>query len=164
MTNATASPPPRKTTKWWVWAIFFIVVGVIGYDIIDIDTYRLYLVKPKLAMVQSAIDPVRTGIAAALMEKSKLPKVTTVVTHANQGQPATPDWAALGFINLPGLPREVSSLSLAEGGEIVVTIANIREGIDTTEVRAKPAKDAQGVSWTYQCTSTNDILKRYFHC
>jgi hypothetical protein len=162
-TDTTQKPAPKKT-KWWVWAIFFIVVGAIAWDIFDLDTYRHYILRSKLTQVQAAIDPVKRELAAAYEEKGKAPPVQTVITQANQGKAATPDWAALGFKTLPALPREVSSLSLTPEGEIVVVLSNIEQGIDGTEVRARLVKNAQGLSWEYRCTSENGTLKQYFTC
>lgn len=164
MTDDTPKPRAPRKTKWWVWLLFFAVVGIIGYDLLDLDSYRLYRIRPRLAQVQATIDPVRMAIALAYQEKGKVPQVTTVVTQANQGKPATPDWAALGFETLPSLPREASSLSLAGGGEIVVKLANIAEDINDTEVHAIPVKEAQGLSWTYTCTSANNAVKAFFRC
>jgi len=156
-------PAPRKT-RWWVWLIFFFIVGLISWDLFDARTYQLYLAKPRLSRVISTIDPVKTAIANVLQKKEKLPLLTTVITAANQGKPATPDWAALGFTTLPGLAPEVASLRVSAGGEIVVVMTRIGEGMDGTELRAKPVQEANGISWTHQCTSSVDLLKRVLRC
>lgn len=161
-----ADTGPRKPwgSRGFIIGVIVILLAIGYFFYAEGRAQQQYVLKAKLSKVVSALDPVKTAIAMASQDKGKLPRVTTVVTPANQGQRATPDWAALGFDALPSLPREIGSLSVAPEGEIVVTLANLREEIDATEVRAKMAKDAQGVSWTYQCTSENAVLKRFFRC
>ncbi len=164
--SAINDTEPRRSwvSKGFIFAIIVILLAV-GYFIAEeASTQRQYVLRARLSKIVVTLDPVKIAIAMAYQEKGKVPQVTTVVTQANQGKPATPDWAALGFTTFPSLPREASSLSLAGGGEIVVKLANIAEDINDTEVRATPVKEAQGLSWTYTCTSANNAVKAYFRC
>lgn len=154
---------PRRT-RWWVWLIFFIIVGAIAWDLFDSRTYQLYLAKPRLSRVLSTLNPVKTALAAFLQQHGKLPEIATVVTADNQGKPATADWAALGFVTLPSLSPEVRSLRISAAGEIVVELTHLGKGMDGTELRARAEKETTGISWVHQCTSTDAVLKRQLHC
>ncbi len=163
--SVIADTAPRKRLVSQVFVlIIVIIVMAAGFLVVEERAHQQYITKAKLSKIVSALDPVKTAIAMASQDKGKLPRVTTVVTSSNQGQRATPDWAELGFATLPTLPREASSLAVTPEGEIIVALANLGTDMDNTEVRAKMAKDVQGVSWTYTCTSENTTLKRYFHC
>lgn len=162
------APARSLVSKVFIFILIFIVLAVGFFIVQEERAQQQYRIKARLSKILSAIDPIKTAIAMSYQETGKMPPVKTVVTQSNQGKPATPDWTALGFDTLPSLPREIGSLSVAPAGEIVVVIANIREGIDNTEVRITPAKDATTgawtYQWTYQCTSEDSVLKSYFHC
>lgn len=145
-----------------VFAVMVILLIAFGLSM-DIAE-RQYLVKAKLSKVMSVLDPVETAITLTRQQKGRLPRVSTVVTAANQGQAVTPDWAALGFDALPALVREIRTLRVTPEGDIVVALASIRNGIDDTELRATQVRGEHGWSWRYECTSDDDLLKKFFHC
>lgn len=160
---AITDKPPTRSIVGKV--IIIIIVLAVGFFVVQEErAQQQYRIKAKLSKILSAIDPLKTSIAMYYQETGKLPQVKTAATQGNMGQRATKDWEALGFSSFPSLPREISSLSVAPGGEIVVMIANIREGIDNTEVRSKPTDGSRALTWTYTCTSEDSVLKRYFDC
>ncbi len=167
-TNPNQDKPAPRKGRGPLWALLIIVLLLVAAIASNLCADNNYLTKSKLTKVVSSIDPVKQALIHTYQEKGKLPRVTTVVTQANQGKPATPDWAALGFDILPTLPIEVSSLSISGDGEIVVVFANVSEAIDNTEVRAIAMKEAmkQGDNWTweYKCTSASSILRKFFFC
>ncbi len=168
MTMQTPEPKPPRKGRGLLWALLIIVLLLFAATAFNLCADRGYITKSKLSKVVSALDPVKQALIHTYKEKGTLPRVTTVVTQANQGKAVTPDWAALGFDTLPFLPIEVSSLSISGDGEIVVVFANVSEAIDNTEVRAIAMKEVlkQGSrwAWEYKCTSESTVLRKFFHC
>jgi len=118
----------------------------------------------KLGTVQEAIDRIKFALDKAYQKGQQLPKMTIVITRANQGKAVTPDWAALGFKTLPQIPPEIDSLLVTPQGEIVVVMTRIGFGINGTEVHAQAERDEKQSKWVYTCTSTDSRVKRQFHC
>jgi len=121
-------------------------------------------VKAKLSKVMSTLDPIKTAVVQTYQDKGHIPSMRTIVTAANQGQPASKDWAALGFERMPSLPPEVKRLefSAQELPEILVELDNIHETINGSTVRAKLIVDKNKLSWQYESTSVNPVAQRYF--
>lgn len=167
MNGQTPEPKPPRKVRGLLWALLIIVL-LLAAAAFNLCADNSYVTKSKLSKVVSALDPVKQSLILTYQKSGKLPRVTTVVTQANQGKAVTPDWAALGFDTLPVLPKEVSSLSISPDGEIVVVFDNVSEAIDNTEVRAIAMKEVlkQGDNWTweYKCSSASTILRKFFRC
>lgn len=164
MTADTSPKPAPRRTKWWGWSILLLVLAAIVWVFYQGSASQDYVTKSKLAKVVSAMDPVKSAILTAIEQNKKLPTLHTALTSANQGEPATADWAELGFTTLPMLPKEASSLAVTPQGEIVVVLSNMGKDIDSTEVRATAVRGATSTTWEYACTSADTVLKQFFHC
>lgn len=114
--------------------------------------------------VTSTLNPITGTVAAHYYKTHKPVLVTTVVTQANSGKPAPPDWAELGFKSLPALPREISALRITPEDDVVVTLGHFGKGIDGTEVRVHLEHQGKGTIFRYSCTSQDRELKRHFDC
>lgn len=146
-------------------AVAIAFVGLFsGLAALDDRAQHSYLVKAKLSKVLSTLDPIKSAIVTEYQHGRRVPRLNTVVTTANQGQHSPSDWAALGFTALPGLAREVSTLRVDTGGAIIVGLTGIDEDIDGTELRAIPVTQAESLLWTYECTSTDSRVRKYFRC
>jgi len=157
----------RVQKKWSIWGIGltlagFVLMFVMGIlAAIAIPSYQDYGTKAKLSKVNTALDPLKIAVAMSYQETGKLPRIHTVVTHENQGQPATPDWAELGFTTLPMLPAEIETLGFA-GEQIVVELDNLT--FRGSRIGIMPVVNAQGLSWEYACESGVAVVKSYFKC
>jgi hypothetical protein len=164
MTTDTLQKPAPRQTSWRAWFILLVILAVIAWEFYEFSANEDYITKSRLSKVVAAMDPVKSAILTAIEQKKKLPTLHTAITSANQGKPATADWAELGFADLPMLPREANSLTVTPEGEIVVVLANLGEDMDNTEVRAKAVRGAAGTTWGFTCTSADRVLKQFFHC
>ena len=155
----------NRVQRQWSAAGLVTVCTIAALAYIAVPAHRDFTVKAKLYTVSSTLDTVRTAVARAYRDKGRIPPMHTIVTAANQGQPATPDWAALGFRTLPALPPVVKRLefSMQESPEIVVELDRISETINGTTVRAKLSVAGKQLSWQHEATSSNAMVAQFFH-
>ena len=151
----------KQMQKGFTLIELMIVVAIIGIlAAVAIPAYQDYVVKAKLSKISSTVDPLKLAIAAYVQEQG---------SYINQANP----WTSLGLSGAPNIPNEVSALSVtASGGgvgvnPIVLTLANIKSGIDTTTVTMTPTAVSaitSAIAWTNSCTSGDAVLKKYFGC
>jgi len=144
----------KKIQKGFTLIELMIVVAIIGIlAAVAIPAYQDYVVKAKLSKVTSTVDPIKMSLAMFFQEQGSMP--------------ATADnWSSLG-ITAPVATTEVFAFSVtATTGAIVLTLRNIKTGIDTTTITMTPStvSGQTAVMWTNTCTSTDTILKKYYNC
>jgi hypothetical protein len=167
-TNSEPIQPPKRKSRALRWGIVIFILLIVFAALSNLCADGRYLTKLKMTKVASALDLVEHALITTYHAKGKVPVINTVITQSNQGKPATPDWASLGYINLPSLPPEISRLSINADGEIVVTLTNIDEAIDNSELRAiavlEPMKSKPDFRWEYECTSVSNMFRKFFRC
>jgi type IV pilus assembly protein PilA len=146
----------KQVQKGFTLIELMIVVAIIGIlAAVAIPAYQDYIVKAKLSKVSASVDPVKLAVAMYYQEQGSMP--TTGDAWTTLGLPSTG----------PTLGAEVASIAqTATTGALVVTLQNIKTGIDTTTITMTPSTTAgqSAMSWTNTCTSTDTILKKYFGC
>lgn len=154
----------RVQREWSTKGIVAACAIIIFLPLVPFAIPDSYIVKSKLSKIISTLDPVKVGVERAYREKGRIPAMHTIVTSANQGQAATPDWAALGFVLMPSLPTEVKRLEFSSQDcpEIVVELDKIDKAIDGTSVRAKLIVAGEKLSWQYETTSSDPRARHFF--
>lgn len=122
------------------------------------------VVKVKLLRARVAIESIELAIDKTFEKTRAVPKVATLLTPYNQNQPATSDWALLGYSKMPALPPVVESLRITENGDVVVRLVRIDKDIDGSTVRADGNRDVAGSNWKYTCSSGHEMVKQVFGC
>lgn len=147
----------QQVQRDWTIAGIVLVGGLAILTAIAIPATREMTVRHKLIRADLAIDPVKEAVVKVYKAKHKLPAMHTIITAENQGKPATKDWAALGFKELPKLPPEITRLEFSgrDSPEIVVELAKIGDTFDGTSLRAKLIAADGKLSWKYEATSSD---------
>ncbi|MDO8437445.1 MAG: prepilin-type N-terminal cleavage/methylation domain-containing protein [Nitrosomonadaceae bacterium] len=146
----------KKVQKGFTLIELMIVVAIIGIlAAVAIPAYQDYIVKAKLSKVAASVDPVKLAVAMYFQEQGSMPSASNA-------------WTSLGLPAAgPTLANEITSITnTLTTGALVVTLQNVKSGIDTTTITMTPSTTAgqTGITWTNTCTSTDAILKKYFVC
>ena len=136
-----------------------IVVAIIGIlAAVAIPAYQDYIVKTKLAKVQSTIDPVKLALMSYFNERGGFPNPAAGLLAVTPGLSATllpagdSVWARMGMNSYPTLPGELASLTytatpaplpapndVSSTFSLVMVLANIKVNtIDGVAVSVSP--------------------------
>lgn len=160
----------KQVQKGFTLIELMIVVAIIGIlAAVAIPAYQDYVVKAKLAKVQSTLDPIKTALALYYQEQGAFP-----VGTVNSGQvPAAGNlWNSIGINGAVNIPTEVSLMtvtSAAPGTEVRITLAlqNIKaSGINGTNLVLRGNAGGTAILWSCDSSSTvtDAIAKKYFTC
>jgi type IV pilus assembly protein PilA len=176
----------KQIQKGFTLIELMIVVAIIGIlAAVAIPAYQDYIIKAKLSKVQTTLDSLKTAFALYYQENSGFPNnAPVVVTQALSGvlMPIPPvgtetTWTSIGLKNYPTISKEFTSITYTPGTVpaggtqaqdfgLDVVLQNIKTTaplIDTTTVRMQPAgMGTTNLQWSYSCTSTEPLLKKYF--
>jgi type IV pilus assembly protein PilA len=146
----------KRLQKGFTLIELMIVVAIIGIlAAVAIPQYQDYTVKAKLSKVTGVASPIKTAIALMAQESGSYPTSSA--------------WVSLGIAATgPTVTAEVSSISIAATGGIVLTMANIKAvGVDGLTVTMHPSAIAAGstaITWCNSCTATDPVAVKYFAC
>ena len=143
-----------------------IVVAIIGIlAAVAIPAYQDYIVKAKLARVQSTLDPLKLAIGLYYQENGSFPGGVTATTAAtvdssntNTATGVDAYWTSLGMAKMPAIPSEISSLvinTLANSTALTMTLTvqNIKAGACASTPSA-PTSSAGIDGCTFVITAT----------
>jgi type IV pilus assembly protein PilA len=153
MSNPKGDFSMNRMQKGFTLIELMIVVAIIGIlAAVAIPQYQDYTVKAKLSKVTGFAQPIKTSLALYNQEQGSFPAVADA-------------WTSLGLSAAPTPTTEVSAVSVtAATGAIVLTLANIKTGIDTTTLTMTPTTGSTAISWANTCTSADAIIKKYYSC
>lgn len=143
----------KKVQQGFTLIELMIVVAIIGIlAAVAIPQYQDYVTRAKLSKVNVAVDPVKTAVAMFAQE------------NAGVGTIPANGWTSLGLAGAPTATTEVSSITVAAGGDIVATIRSVGTGYDGSTVTYAPAVGNTAVTWTVTCSYAHANMTKTFGC
>ena len=169
----------KQIQKGFTLIELMIVVAIIGIlAAVAIPAYQDYVVKAKLAKVQSTIAPIKLALAMYYQEVGSFPAISSSVSFPGGTALAAGDiWTSLGLSALPTLNSEISTLTTANttatAAVLNLTLANIKAGatagtcsgtaINACVLTMTGTPGATALVWANSGNvSGNPIAKKYF--
>jgi type IV pilus assembly protein PilA len=164
-----------------------IVVAIIGIlAAVAIPAYQDYIVRAKLAKLQSTIDPIKLAIGLYYQENGSFPggnaaTTSAQVTAANTNTATTDAYfVSLGWEKFPAIPSEVSAMDIAtvNGTSMTITLTpiNVKAGTCNTTITAPTSAAAidacplvltatpgsTAINWVYTGSTMGNIIASKF--
>lgn len=179
----------KKIQKGFTLIELMIVVAIIGIlAAVAIPAYQDYIIKAKLAKLQSTMDPIKLAVGLFYQENGSFPGGNTAtqatpVTQALANTDSTGDiyFMSLGLAKYPAIPSEVKDFTidtLANSTAVTFTLTpqNIKAGacgvfgtptatagIDNCPMVMTGTPGSTAIVWTYSGTAlANVIAQKYF--
>ncbi len=154
----------KQMQKGFTLIELMIVVAIIGIlAAVAIPQYQDYVTRTKLSNAATFANPIKTAIAEYAQENGALPTFT-----AANG--AAAGWTSLGLSGAPTTTTEVSSVSMASGGILTLTLS-VPVSVNGTVTSAPtvimtPTVGPTSVTWGNACTPTGsaNMIKEFPGC
>ena len=179
----------KQIQKGFTLIELMIVVAIIGIlAAVAIPAYQDYIIKAKLAKVQSTMDPIKLALGMYYQENGGFPGGSTAtsgsqVTPGMQATATTGDdfYVSLGLATYPAIPTEVATMDIANPATTPQTVTitlvpqNIKAG--TCGAEATPTSSAgidgctlvmtgtpgsTATTWTYSGTVRGNTIANAF--